>query len=187
VSAGGEFPHPRNSAGEFPAKEMVKTYDGLISEGKYTLRNYLVFRWWPSSVFWKRHWEKPARAAGGPEGINLPEARALKAIATVPVLVTGGFQTASVIRSAIERGDCDGVTMARTLVANPTLVFAEGRDRARRPCTYCNKCLYAFIENPLGCYDEKRFDSRADMVREILSVYEPYEPPSRAPAEQVTL
>ena len=189
VSAGGEFPHPRNPAGEFPAKEMVKTYDGLISEGKYTFRNYLVFRWWPSSVFWKRHWEKPARAAGGPEGINLPDARALKAIATVPVLVTGGFQTASFIRSAIERGDCDGVTMARTLVANPNLpkLFAEGHDRAPRPCTYCNKCLYAFIENPLGCYDERRFDSRADMVREILSVYEPYEPPSRVPTEQVAL
>src|SRR5919204_111324 len=86
VSAGGEFPHPRNPAGEFPTKDMVKTYDGLISEGKYTFRNYLVFRWWPSNAVWKRHWEKPAREAGGPEGINLPDARELKKIATIPVL-----------------------------------------------------------------------------------------------------
>ena len=189
VSAGGEFPHPRNPAGEFPAKDMVKTYDGLISEGRYTLRNYLVFRWWPSNVLWKRHWEKPAREAGGPEGINLPDAQALKRIVTVPVLVTGGFQTASVIRAAIERGDCDGVTMARTLVANPSLpkLFAEGHDRAPRPCTYCNKCLYAFIENPLGCYDERRFDSREEMVRQILSVYEPYQPPKAVPGEGVAV
>jgi 2,4-dienoyl-CoA reductase-like NADH-dependent reductase (Old Yellow Enzyme family) len=189
VSAGGEFPHPRNPAGEFPAKEMLKSYDGLISEGKYTLRNYLVFRWWPSSVLWKRHWEKPAQKAGGPEGINLPDARELKKISSVPVLVTGGFQTASVIRAAIERGECDGVTMARTLVANPELprLFAAGHDRAPRPCTYCNKCLYAFIESPLGCYDERRFESREEMVRQILSVYEPYTPPLRAQPQEVAL
>ena len=105
---------------------------------------------------------------------------ALKEISRIPVLVTGGFQTASVIRAAIERDDCDGVTMARTLIANPDLplLFAQGHDRAPRPCTYCNKCLYAFIENPLGCYDERRFDSREDMVRQIMSVYDPYTPPT---------
>jgi 2,4-dienoyl-CoA reductase (NADPH2) len=186
VSAGGEFPHPRNPAGEFPAKDMLKTYDGLISEGKYTLRNYLVFRWWPSNVLWKRHWEKPARNAGGPEGINLPEARELRKAIKIPVLVTGGFQTASVIRAAIERGDCDAVTMARTLVANPNLprLFAAGQDRAPRPCSYCNKCLYAFIENPLGCYDERRFDSREEMVRQIMSVYEPYTPPTHVQTKE---
>jgi hypothetical protein len=29
------------------------------------------------------------------------------------------------------------------------------------------------VENPLGCYDQSRFDSREEMVREILTVYEP--------------
>ena len=180
VSAGGEFPHPRNPAGDFPAHDMIKTYDGLISEGKYVFRNYLIFRTPGLNLLWKRHWEKPARDAGGPEGINLPDARALKGTVDVPVLVTGGFQTASVIRGAIERGDCDAVTMARTLVANPDLPlrFAAGEDRAPRPCSYCNKCLYEFIENPLGCYDERRFDSREEMVRQILSIYEPYAPPT---------
>ena len=97
------------------------------------------------------------------------------------MLVTGGFQTASFIRSAIEAGACDGVTMARTLVANPDLpnMFAAGRDKAPKPCSYCNKCLFTFIENPLGCYDERRFDSREEMVRQIMSVYEPYTPPTR--------
>ena len=187
VSAGAAFPHPRNPAGEFPPRDVVKTYDGLISNGLYTFRNYVLFRTPGVNAVWKRRWEGPARRAGGPEGINLGEARALKRAVDVPVLVTGGFQTASVIRSAIERGDCDAVTMARTLIANPDLprMFANGLDRAPRPCTYCNKCLYAFIENPLGCYDERRYDSREEMVREILSVYEPYEPPTRAGVEAV--
>ena len=76
VSSGGEFPHPRNPAGDFPARDVVRTYDGLISSGRYTFRNYLVFRWWPLSAIWKWHWEKPSRR--GPEGINLPDARAVK-------------------------------------------------------------------------------------------------------------
>jgi hypothetical protein len=29
------------------------------------------------------------------------------------------------------------------------------------------------LESPLGCYDQSRFDTREEMVREILSVYEP--------------
>ena len=52
------------------------------------------------------------------------------------------------------------------------LASAEGLDRAPRPCTYSNKCLVNFVENPLGCYDETRFDSREDMLREIMSVFE---------------
>ena len=89
------------------------------------------------------------------------------------MLCTGGFQTASVVAGAIARGDCDGVTIARPLVANPDLVrlFEQGHDAPPRPCTYCNKCLFNFLENPLGCYDETRFDSREEMVRQILSVY----------------
>jgi 2,4-dienoyl-CoA reductase-like NADH-dependent reductase (Old Yellow Enzyme family) len=87
-----------------------------------------------------------------------------------------------VIAEAIESGALDGVTIARPLIANPDLVrwFERGHDRAPRPCTYCNKCLFNFVENPLGCYDERRFDSREEMIREILSVYEPV--PERAAA-----
>jgi 2,4-dienoyl-CoA reductase-like NADH-dependent reductase (Old Yellow Enzyme family) len=180
VSSGGEFPHPRNPAGEFPARDMVKTYDGLLSSGIYTFRNYLIFRWWPLNAIWKWHWEKPAKNKR--EGINLDDARAVKGAVSIPVICTGGFQTASVIADAIDSGACDGVTLARTLVANPDLVrmFEQGHDRAPRPCTYCNKCLFAFVENPLGCYDERRYDSREDMLREIYSVFEPIAVPQEA-------
>src|SRR4029434_6746537 len=77
------------------------------------------------------------------EGKNLPDARAIKAAVNVPVICTGGFQTASVIEKAIQNKDCDAVSMARTLVANNDLpkVFASGKDRAEKPCSYCNRCL----------------------------------------------
>ena len=57
--------------------------------------------------------------------------------------------------------------MARPLLANPDLplLFAQGLDRAPKPCTYCNKCLVNFVDNPLGCYEESRFASREEMIR----------------------
>jgi tRNA-dihydrouridine synthase len=152
----------------------VRTYDMLLSSGWRAIRNYIVFKTWPFSAGFRWWWERPGRLLGI-EGINLSGSRAVKQRLSIPVLCTGGFQTASVIAGAIERGDCDGVTIARPLVANPDLVrlFEQGHDAPPRPCTYCNRCLFNFIENPLGCYDESRFDSREEMVRQVLSVYEP--------------
>ena len=93
----------------------------------------------------------------------------------MPVICTGGFQTASFITAALERGDCDAVSMARPLIANNDLVeiFRRGQDRADRPCTYCNKCLVNVVENPLGCYEEARYPSREAMIAEIMSVFSP--------------
>jgi 2,4-dienoyl-CoA reductase-like NADH-dependent reductase (Old Yellow Enzyme family) len=173
VSSGNTFPHPRNPAGGFPIKDVVRGYDAMISSGKHTFRNYLLFRAWPLNKLFKHQWEKSAR--GHVEGINLADCRAIKEAVSVPVLCTGGFQTASVVNAAIERGDCDGVTIGRPLIANNDIVqvWQAGHDRPARPCTYCNKCLINQLENPLGCYEESRYDSREEMVRQILSVYEP--------------
>jgi 2,4-dienoyl-CoA reductase (NADPH2) len=173
ISSGGGFPHPRNPAGRFPARDVVRTYDSLISDGRHALRNFLIFSTWPFSAAFRWWWERPTRRFGGYEGINLEDSRAVKQAVKIPVLCTGGFQTASVIARAIESGACDGVTIARPLIANPHLVryFEAGRDTAPRPCTYCNRCLFNFLENPLGCYEPLRFDSREEMIEQILSVY----------------
>lgn len=173
VSTGSSFPHPRNPAGQLPLDTFVSAYPVMLSSGSRTLPNYLaaripfvrdVFRWsWLRSGV--RH----------PEGANLDDAAAVKQAVSIPVLCTGGFQTASVIRQAITDGRCDGVTIARPLVANNDLVkqFASGADRPTTPCSYCNRCLINTVANPLGCYDESRFESREAMVEEILSVYRP--------------
>ena len=178
VSAGNSFPHPLNPAGGLPLKEVTENYDGLISSGSTAFRNYLLYRTPVIKRIMQRRWERPAAEV---EGANLPAARAIKDAVSVPVLCTGGFQTASVVRAALERGDCDAVTVARPFVANPDLVelWRAGHDRPPRPCTFSNKCLFNLLESPLGCYDETRYESREAMLREI---YEVFDPPPFTPA-----
>jgi 2,4-dienoyl-CoA reductase-like NADH-dependent reductase (Old Yellow Enzyme family) len=181
VSAGSTFPHPINPAGDLPLKDVVATYDTMISSGIHAFRNYLLYRIWPINRLLQARWSRPIDQV---EGANLSDARAVKQTVSIPVLCTGGFQTAAVIREAISGGSCDAVTIARPLVANNELpqLFAQGLDRAPRPCSFCNKCLFNVLENPLGCYDERRFDSREAMLREIMSVFDP--PPFQAPTRE---
>jgi len=179
VSSGSYFPHPRNPAGDFPLDELVKTYDTLLSSGMLTVRNYLLFRGRLTGRVFKRRWEEARGDAARIEGINLPDAQKIKAAVRIPVLCTGGFQTAAIIENAIAKRRCDAVTIARPLIANNDLVkmFARGVGRPPRSCTYCNRCLVNAVENPLGCYDESRYTSRGEMVREAMTVFDP--PPFR--------
>jgi 2,4-dienoyl-CoA reductase (NADPH2) len=173
VSSGSSFPHPKNPPGEFPVQDALKTFDSLLSSGKNELRNYLALRSAPTAKLYTAIWN--ASRGNVIEGINLPEARAIRAAVKIPVICTGGFQSASVIRTALEDGSCDAVSIARPLIANNDLVhmFANGAERAPKPCTYCNKCLVNVLENPLGCYDESRFSSHEEMIASIMSVFEP--------------
>jgi 2,4-dienoyl-CoA reductase-like NADH-dependent reductase (Old Yellow Enzyme family) len=179
VSRGSTFPHPDNPAGTFSAKDVVQTYDTMLSSGTKTFRNYVLFRTWP--IYKVFEW-RASRSVEQLEAASLDDARRIKQAVSVPVIVTGGFQRAPLIRDAIEGGSCDAVAIARGLIANNDLVrmFADGLDEAPRPCTYCNKCLYAVLESPLGCYDERRYDSREEMVAEIMSVFA--EDPARVAA-----
>jgi 2,4-dienoyl-CoA reductase (NADPH2) len=180
VSAGSSFPHPFNPPGRgFPHDWAMRTIDIMLSSGVYVFQRYLAFRYRPLrplfNLFWNRN--KPAIV----EGINAENARRIREHVKIPVICTGGFQTASHIRRYIGEGFCDAVSIARGLVANPDLVkiWASGKDLPDRPCTHCNKCLVNAIKNPLGCYELSRFDGDHDrMVKEILSVYHPspYDP-----------
>jgi 2,4-dienoyl-CoA reductase-like NADH-dependent reductase (Old Yellow Enzyme family) len=171
VSTGSYFPHPWNPPGKFPLETATANYDTMISSGYHGLRNYLAFRYLRPLV--RFAWYRTTKGHAE-EGISLEEARAIRASVAIPVISTGGYQRASVIRAAIEGGGCDAVAIARPLMANPDLpkIFAEGRETADRPCTYCNKCLINVLENPLGCYDESRFESHDQMIRELMSFYE---------------
>ena len=173
VSSGGYFPHPRNPAGDLPMDDFVRVYDSMISSGTHTWRNYNLIRLEPGRSIFRAQW---LHYRGDViEGVNLPDAHTIKQAVGIPVLCTGGFQTASVIRHSIESGQCDAVSIARSLVANNDLVqqFAAGADRPAVPCTYCNKCLVNTIKNPLGCYEEARFPTREAMVAAIYSVFRP--------------
>lgn len=174
VSTGSMFLHPWNPLGDFPSDFARRHYPSMMASGRFVFRNYLFFRYRPLTPIFEALWKRTTRNAVV-EGANLAAARAVRAAVSIPVICTGGFQTASVIRKALTSGDCDGVSIARPLLANPDLprIFASGRDRADRPCTYCNRCLIAVLEAPLGCYDESRFDGDRDrMMRELMSFFE---------------
>lgn len=173
VSSGAFFPHPRNPAGDLPIDSLVRTYDSMISSGTKTFRNFIFFRGKLTSDFFRKRWQKEAGKVI--EGVNLADAHAVRQAVSIPVICTGGFQTASFIAQALKDGKCDAVSIARSLIANPDLPlqFQAGKDRPDRPCTYCNKCLVNAVENPLGCYDETRFASREAMIADIMSVFSP--------------
>ncbi len=128
------------------------------------------------------------------QGTVLKDAKEIKQnLKEIPIITTGGFQQASYINSAIEGGYTDGVSMARTLIANNDLVkqFEEGMDIALKPCNYCNECLGAYLELPLGCYNIDRFyqgsiknltgeqkdktkrEAQEARTREVMTVFDP--------------
>ncbi|MEH2047131.1 NADH:flavin oxidoreductase [Nostoc sp.] len=192
VSTGSLFPHPLNPIGDFNFDIITKTYDAMLSSGIETTRNYILFRKTFLHPIFNLLWNRvkkqlPPQAFSGDDvkdpkikqllienqGRNLLDSREIKKHVNIPVLCTGGLQQASYIRQAIDEHYCDGVTMARTLIANNDLVksFKAGKDLADKPCTYCNKCLLNIIENPLGCYEEDRFNSYEEMMEEVMSVF----------------
>ncbi len=174
ISVGSLFPHPRNPIGGFPADDALRAYDSIVSSGVYTFRNYILLRYPPLRSIFRLLWNRTKGKII--EGVNVENTRAIKQAVSIPVICTGGFQTASYIRQVIADGACDAVSIARALVANNDLVhiFASGKDQPDKPCTYCNKCLVNVLENPLGCYEVSRFDGDYDrMINEIMSVFQP--------------
>ncbi|WP_305985022.1 NADH:flavin oxidoreductase [Roseibium sp. MMSF_3544] len=172
VSTGSLFPHPLNPPGDLPLELLAVTYDAMISSGVHGFRNFLLFRYPMLRPIFKWLWFRMKR--GLPvEGVSTPEAAAIKKAVSIPVISTGGYQTASTIRTGLENGHFDAVAIARSLVANNDLVkqWQGGRELPERPCTYCNKCLLNAPKNPMGCYEESRFANHEEMVAELMSVY----------------
>jgi 2,4-dienoyl-CoA reductase (NADPH2) len=200
VSSGSMFPHPLNPPGEMPIEDLARTYESVTSTGELTFRNLVLFHFaagrWIFKTFWDRIKKRNPgyRLDGVPEvstaitpddmqerlrayqGVSLGDARRIREAVKIPVLCTGGFQQASYIRKAITEGFCDGVAIARPLIANNDLVrqFAQGADLPPSPCTYCNRCLVHAIKDPLGCYEVSRYNGDYDaMMRVVMSVYRP--------------
>ena len=173
VLSGSLFPHPLNPPGDFSFETIATTYDAMISAGVDTFRNFLLFRYRVLRPIFYWIWFRMKR--GMPiEGVSLEEARAIKAALKIPVLNTGGYQTASFVRDGIKSGAFDGVAIARSLIANNDLPkqWAAGADSPAIPCTYCNKCLLNAPKNPLGCYELSRFNNDRDaMLAELMTIF----------------
>ena len=105
------------------------------------------------------------------EGVCMVAVREIKRNVGIPVINTGGYQHGSLIRRGISEGYCDGVAIARPLIANNDLpkILATGRDLPEQPCSFCNRCLINAIANPLGLLRRsgvrvaRRDDARGDV------------------------
>ena len=173
VSTGSLFPHPLNPPGDLPLEVLAVTYDAMISSGTNGFRNYLFFRYPLLRPLFLKLWFRLKKGRQD-EAISLDECRAIKAAVSIPVINTGGYQNAGVVRDAITSGGCDGVSIARALVATNDLVrhWQAGRDEPPQPCTRCNKCLAHAPKNPMGCYEQARYPSREAMIEELMSIYD---------------
>jgi hypothetical protein len=158
----------------------------MLSSGMSTLRNYFLFRYPILRPIFRWAWFRMKR--GRPvEGVGEDEARAIRAAIKIPVISTGGWQTASKIRKAINSGACDGISIARSLIANPNLpqFWAKGYDLPPSPCTYCNRCLLNAAKNPMGCYEPLRFADHEAMVDQLMTIYNTHPILQIPTAEQV--
>lgn len=175
VSAGSMFPHPLVPPGGFPPDELNWWYGGMGASGtRGFLPNYTAFHFKLLRPFFLFLWNRTKKKYPI-EGVSMALCRAIKQSVSIPVINTGGFQRGSLIRKGINEGFFDGVAIARPLIANNDLpkILASGRDEPERPCSFCNRCLVNAIANPLGCYDERRYDSHEAMIADVMTVYDP--------------
>ncbi len=175
VSIGSIFPHPLLPPGGFPPDELNWWYGSMISSGvrgyfNYTMFHFKVLRPIFSALWGRTKKDHPV------EAVSSEYCKEVKKSVGVPIINTGGYQDAKVIRRVISEGYTDAVSIARPLVANRDLpqVFESGQDLPEKPCSFCNRCLVNAITNPLGCYDVRRFDGDQDkMTARIMQVFHP--------------
>jgi 2,4-dienoyl-CoA reductase-like NADH-dependent reductase (Old Yellow Enzyme family) len=88
----------------------------------------------------------------GREGFNLHYARQFKQALSIPVICVGGFLSREAMQTAIERGDCDAVSVGRGFIADP-LLYQHLHDGTPGPqCVYCNACVGLIGTQPVDCY-----------------------------------
>jgi 2,4-dienoyl-CoA reductase (NADPH2) len=185
ISSGSTFPHPRNPPGDISPQALTRWYGGMLASGVRTHFNYAIFENPIGGPLFRWLWR--LRRGKVIEGINIAYAKFLrdeivKIDPGIKFLCTGGFQHASNIAGAIRDGACDGVSIARPLIANndlPNILRTANGPTRQKECTYCNKCLINDLANPLGCYEVSRYDGDTfeqkweALIKEVMSVFEP--------------
>jgi 2,4-dienoyl-CoA reductase-like NADH-dependent reductase (Old Yellow Enzyme family) len=184
ISSGSTFPHPRNPPGDISTKALARWYGGMLSSGVRTRFNYAIFNSPIGARLFQWLWR--LRRGRIIEGINADYSKYLRdSIAaidpSVKFLCTGGFQHAANIAGVIRNGSCDGVSIARPLIANndlPKILRTANGPVRQKECTYCNKCLVNDLANPLGCYEVSRYDGDTfeekweALIKDVMSVYQ---------------
>jgi 2,4-dienoyl-CoA reductase (NADPH2) len=185
ISSGSTFPHPRNPPGDISVVNLIRWYAGLFPSGVNTRFNYAIFSNPIGGPLFRWLWR--FRRGKVIEGINAVYSKYLRneimrIDPSIKFLCTGGFQHADAIAGVIRDGSCDGVSIARPLIANndlPHILRTANGPTRQRECTYCNKCLLNDLANPLGCYEVSRYDGDTfeekweALIKDVMSVFEP--------------
>ena len=101
-----------------------------------------------------RLWTEPA-----PEAYYRPFARAVKAVAQVPVILVGGLRTTDTMADVLRSGDADLLAFARPFVREPAFPNALRAGRTGTvDCVSCNICLAHDGFDPLKCWRKNAAD-----------------------------
>ena len=105
------------------------------------------------------------RVAAYSEGFNLRYSKLFKQALSVPVICVGGFAHREAMERAIAGGECDMVSVARALIADPFL-YRHMQEGVQGPqCDFCNACYARAAVWPVDCYNE---EVRAERDRMLL-------------------
>jgi 2,4-dienoyl-CoA reductase (NADPH2) len=166
ITSGYGFINPKENPGGFPYQEvrMFASYTrhlGVKARVRSDVLN--VMPEWLAQRTIGRGWKVAP-------GLHAEYSKKFKEVVKIPVIANGGFQDRELIERVLGDGSCDLVSMARPLLANPDLIdlYRSGGRLPARPCTFCNRCAVRTAVFPLGCYDTSRFDSVAEMEKQIL-------------------
>lgn len=104
------------------------------------------------------------------EGFNLRYAEQFKRALDIPVICVGGFSTPEAMASAIAAGQCDAVSVARAMIADPFLV-RHVRNRERGPeCRFCSACLAHIGARAIDCSHPDLVVERTAMLQRERSL-----------------
>jgi len=105
------------------------------------------------------------RVAGYSEGFNLRYSKLFKQALSIPVICVGGFLHRQAMERAIASGECDMVSVARALIADPFL-YRHMQEGVQGPqCDFCNACYARAAVWPIDCYNEEVRAQRDSMLR----------------------
>jgi 2,4-dienoyl-CoA reductase-like NADH-dependent reductase (Old Yellow Enzyme family) len=87
------------------------------------------------------------------EGFNLPYAKLFKQALKIPVICVGGFVHREAMERAITSGECDMISVARALIADPYLYRHMQQSVTGPQCDFCNECYARATAMPVDCYN----------------------------------
>ena len=99
------------------------------------------------------------------EGFNLKYSKQFKQALTIPVICVGGFIRQEEMERAVVSGECDMVSVARALIADPFL-YRHMQENVKGPqCDFCNLCFARATAGPIDCFNEEVGAQKRSMLQ----------------------